>query len=96
MEGPQVITWVVSVIMRGRQEVVISRSTGRQKDFTTSCQGRQKVFIKSHQGRQSVITRSCKGHQMVVKGSHMQKKRESSFSSQQELHDVLYTSASCQ
>jgi hypothetical protein len=47
-----VVTWVVSDIMRGSHKVVTSCNRGCQSVFTTICQGRQSVFTIGLRGRQ--------------------------------------------
>jgi hypothetical protein len=52
IEIVNVVTWVVSDVMRGRHKVVVSHKKGRQSVFTTSCQGRQSFFAIGLQGCQ--------------------------------------------
>ena len=74
IEVVNVVTWVVSEVMRGSHKVVLSRKGGPQSVFTVSHPGHQSVFTIGLHGRQNVITIGCQDHTKVMKGSHMSQK----------------------
>jgi len=74
IEVVNVVTWVISYVMRGSHKVVVSRNRGRQSVFTTRCLGRQSFFTIGLQGHQNVVTIGRQGRTKVVKGSHMSRK----------------------
>ena len=55
-----VVTWVISDVIRGSDRVVVSSKKGSQSVFTIGLQSHQNVVIIGRQGRTK-----------VMKGSHM-------------------------
>jgi len=74
IEVINVITWVVSDVIRGSYKVVVSRKKGLQSVFTISPWCHQGVFAIGLHGHQNAVTIGGQGHTKVVKSSHMSQK----------------------